>query len=91
MSTITGKKREMLPALHKAIIALTGLTGDFATLELHDNEQASKRVRKGLIDFKNKDFKALEIMVQNIRFDINTDKGREVKRPRKEFNASTDK
>ncbi len=77
------KKRIILPALSEAIIALTMLSADVATLELHDNEQASKRLRKGLIDFKNTNLKNLEITVSNIRFDMNTDKGRKVIRPKK--------
>lgn len=87
---VTGKKREILPVLSEAIMALTMLSADAATLELHDNEQASKRLRQGVIDFKNKNLKVLEVTVQNMRFDINTKKGRSIKRPRKELKI-TDK
>lgn len=85
MDTLIEKKREILPALNNAIIALTMLSGDAAKLELHDNEEASKRLRKGVIDFRNVDLKNLEIIIQNIRFDINTDKGRKVKRQKKDL------
>lgn len=82
MNTIP-KKRDLLPKLNKVIAELTGLSGDIAKLELSDNEQASKRTRKGLIDIRNGSLADLQNEIANIRIDINVSKGREIKRPKK--------
>lgn len=84
MSTEIPKKRILLPKLNKVITALAALSGDIAKLEISDNEQASKRVRKGLIDIKNVDFKDLQDEVTNIRIDMNVGKGRKTVRPKKQ-------
>jgi hypothetical protein len=81
---MTLKKRELLPKLNKVITELAALTGDVAKLELVDNEQASKRVRKALIEIANIHLPDLKNEITNIRVDINTTKGREIKRPKKE-------
>jgi hypothetical protein len=66
------------------ITELAALTGDIAKLELTDNEQASKRVRKALIEINNIHLPDLRNEISNIRVDINTTKGREIKRPKKD-------
>lgn len=81
--SISIKKRELLPKLNNIIVALSGLTGDVAKLELSDNEQASRRVRKALIEIKNISLEDLRNEISNIRYDINKSKGRPIKRPRK--------
>lgn len=83
MSTLVGKKRELLKPLNELIIGLNLLTGDLAKLELTDNEQASRRVRKKLIELENIQFGNLKTLVTNIRVDINTSKGRAIKREKK--------
>lgn len=77
------KKRELLPKLHNLIKYLAELSGDVAILELHDQEQASKRVRIKLIEFKNGALKDFQNEIVNVRVDVNTAKGREIKRGKK--------
>lgn len=86
MTLTLQKKRELLSVLNKIIVEFSGLTGDIAKLEISDNEQASKRVRKALIAIKNGEFKNLTDQITNIRFDINTSKGKELRRKRKTIN-----
>ena len=84
MSTTIVKKRELLPKLNKIIVELSKLSGDVAKLELYDNEQASKRVRKSIIDVRNIHLDDFLKEISNLRIDINLSKGREVKRGKKE-------
>jgi len=64
------KKREILPQLQQAIIALTELSADAAKLEIHDNDQASRRLKKGLVDFEHDYFLPLKKFVINLRAEI---------------------
>lgn len=83
MSSTIVKKRELLPKLHKVINALVNMHSDLAKLELVDNEEASLRARRDLIDIRNIYIQELSDEITNLRFDLNTSKGRKVKRPRK--------
>lgn len=89
MSILITKKRDLLPKLHKVINALVDMSADLAKLELTDNEEASKRARRDIIDIKNKYMKDLNDEITNLRFDLNTSKGRKTKRPRKQINPDT--
>lgn len=82
------KKRELIPKLNKVINALVSMSADLAKLELTDNEEASKRARRDIIDIKNIYLKDLNDEITNLRFDLNTSKGRKVKRPRKSTNTN---
>lgn len=81
------KKRELLPKLHKIIAAFTNLSGDIATLELIDNDAASLRIWRALVDIPNDEIQDLKNEITNIRYDFNEKKwkkkGRKPKRPKK--------
>lgn len=76
------KKRNLLPKLKNLLKVLASLSHDVATLELSNNQDASSRVRKSLIDFKNKDLYDFQNEITNIRVDIKINKGKTVKRPK---------
>ncbi len=63
-------KREILPTLNNAINALVALSGDCATLEMWDNDQASRRVKRDIASFKQKELKALSDLIYDARADI---------------------
>lgn len=83
------KKRELLPILTDGIVSLIELYDDCKTLETTDNELASRRLRNNIIAFKNTDLKKLELVVANIRYEINVEKGRVTKKVPKEFKEQT--
>ncbi len=64
------KKRELLPDLNGMITKLSTMSGDVAKLELYDNDQARKRVRKILIELKNVDIESFLTKVKGIRSGI---------------------
>jgi len=64
------KKREVLPRINEAIAKLTELAADAAKLEYYDNEQASLRFKRGLVEFENKEFAALKQTSKGIREEI---------------------
>jgi hypothetical protein len=67
------KKRELLKgndSLESLIGRFIDLSGDCAKLELFDNFEASKRVRKGLMDIRNIYIKEFEKKIGEIRVDI---------------------
>lgn len=70
MSHTVLKKREILPTLHNAIIALTALGADAANLEVNDNDSASKRLKRDLIDFKNGPLEDLFQKIKSVRDEI---------------------
>lgn len=72
----TIKKRILLPKLSKVIHELSKLSEDIAVLEISENEHASRRVRKRLIDIKNIYFEDLQNEITNIRIDTNLSKGK---------------
>ena len=61
------KKRELLPELNKLIISLSNLSGDVAKLELYDNFEASRRVKRALVDMRNKDLKEFQKKIEETR------------------------
>ena len=63
-------KREILPTLNNAINAVVALSGDCATLEMWDNDQASRRVKRDIASFKQKELKALSDLIYDARSDI---------------------
>lgn len=77
------KKRELLPKLNGLIKYLIELSSDVAIIELHDHEQASKRIRIKLIEFKNGPLKDFQNEIVNVRIDVNISKGRAIKRDKK--------
>ena len=77
------KKRELLPKLNKLIQKLISLSSDVAILELHDQDQASKRVRIALLDFKNIDLEDFRNEICNVRIGVNKSKGRKDTRKEK--------
>lgn len=77
------KKREVLPLLNEAINKLVSISGDAAKLEYYDNEQASLRLKKDLVDFRDNEFKNLHRFVIDIREEINN-KHNQSKKTRKD-------
>lgn len=66
------KKRELLPLVNNATIALSNMTRDAANLEYHDNSTASRQLKKAIVDFENNELKALKDAVLEVRRDINS-------------------
>ena len=64
------KKREILPELHNAINALVALSTDCASLEMMDNDQASRRVKRDLAKFKQTELKTFTDLIYGIRDEI---------------------
>lgn len=61
------QKREILPTLNKVISALVALSPDCAKLELMDNDQASKRLKRDLSALKETELKAFTDLVFGVR------------------------
>lgn len=64
------KKRQVIPVLDDAIKALVALSSDCATLEVMDNDQASRRVKRDIASFKEKELKKLTDTIYGIRVEI---------------------
>jgi len=71
MAKELNKKRDVLSIVHNATIALANLTTNAATLEYYDNERASKDFKRDIVNFKNKELKALEDLSKEIRLEHN--------------------
>jgi len=67
MSRNTLKKRELLLHLNDIISSLVNISGDVCKLEINDNWQASRRVRKELIDVRKVKIPKFEFMIKDIR------------------------
>ncbi len=65
------KKRELLNPLNDMITALVALSADAAKLEVHDNDQASRRLKQGIKDFEVEKLKPFKDQVLAIRQEIN--------------------
>lgn len=63
-------KREILPTLNDAINALVALSSDCAKLELMDNDQASRRVKRDLASFKQVELKKFSDLIFGVRAEI---------------------
>lgn len=61
------QKREILPVLHRVINALVALSPDCAKLELMDNDQASKRLKRDLSALKETELKEFTDLVFGVR------------------------
>ncbi len=64
------KKREILPILNNTINALVALSTDCANLEMMDNDQASRRVKRDLAKFKQTELKTFTDLIYGIRDEI---------------------
>lgn len=80
---ILTKKRLVLPLLNDAINKLVSISADAAKLEYYDNEQASLRIKKDLVDFRDNEFKNLHRFVIDLREEINN-KHNQSKKTRKD-------
>lgn len=61
------KKRELLTHLNKCILALTSMSADAANLEIIDNDQASRRLRRDVLHFKSNELEAFFQAVRDTR------------------------
>lgn len=68
------KKREVLPFLNKAIIALSELSGAAATLEISDNDRLSRELKQRIVDFKTGPLNDLTNCVFDVRKQIKENK-----------------
>lgn len=66
------KKREILPFLDAAIICLSKMSADAAKLEIMDNDQASRRLKKSIVDFKHNELDNFTKIVFSVRAEINS-------------------
>lgn len=64
------KKREILNDLNGAITTLAALSGDCAKLEVMDNDEASRRLKRDLVEFREGPFKKLVTNIYGIREEI---------------------
>lgn len=65
------KKRELLPDFNSLIVRLSNLTGLVAKLEYHDNDTASRELKRKLADFELRDLKSFKDKVLGVRAEIN--------------------
>jgi hypothetical protein len=65
------KKRDILPYLNDAILALTQMSADAAKLEIMDNDQASRRIKRALVDFKKGELDRFTKIILGVRTEIN--------------------
>ena len=70
----SSKIRHLLPVLQAAIFKLSDMSADIAKLEYYDNDDASRRVKLGLVNFENNEFKALKRSVLGVREVVNKNK-----------------
>lgn len=68
------KRRELLPVLNNAIAALTAMAGEAATLEISDNEQASRRLKRMFKNFTSAELITLENSIISVREELRTRK-----------------
>lgn len=68
------KKRELTPLINSAIQRLINMNADAAKLEYYDNDMASRRLKKEIVDFEHGELKNLKDAVKDIRESINTKK-----------------
>lgn len=64
------RKREILPILNNAINALVAMSADCAKLEMMDNDQASRRVKRDLASFKQKELREFSDLVYSVRAEM---------------------
>lgn len=65
------KKRELLSHINECIASLVEMSADAAKLEIHDNDQASRRLKQNIKDFEVKKLKPFKEKVLDIRQLIN--------------------
>lgn len=64
------QKREILPTLNKVISALVALSPDCAKLEMMDNDQASRRLKRDISIFKHTELKEFSDLILGVRSEI---------------------
>jgi hypothetical protein len=84
------KKREILPALDKVISGLVAMSAECAKLEITDNDQASRRLKRSLTSLKNKELKEFTDLIFNIRQEIKVKPARQMTEKQK-LNLKTKK
>lgn len=65
------KKREVLPLIKNCVDSLMAMSEDAAKIELFDNDQASRRLKRDITAFKNGPLEKLTTEVYKIREHIN--------------------
>lgn len=77
------KKRIVLPLINDVINKLVEMSADAAKLEYYDNEQASLRLKKGIVDLRDGELKTLHRFIIDLREEINN-KHNQSKKTRKD-------
>jgi hypothetical protein len=72
MANRVDKKREILPLISNASIALCNLSESAAKLEYYNNDSASRDFKKKIVDFEHGPLKALKDMAKDIRDEVNS-------------------
>lgn len=73
------KKREILPLITNASVAICDMSLSAAKLEYYDNDDASRKLKQQIVDFEHGPLKALKDMVKGIREEVNARPKRPVK------------
>lgn len=64
------KKRELLSLLNKCIIAMSNMTGDVAKLEIMDNDVASRKIKRDMLNFKNNELTEFNKAIHKTRDEV---------------------
>jgi len=64
------KKRDLLSKLNVCIITLTKMSADAAQLEIVDNDQASRRLKRSLAEFKHKELLEFTNAILEVRGEL---------------------
>lgn len=75
------KKRELTHFIDSAIKALVDMHADAAKLEFFDNDEASRRLKRDIVDFEHTELKNLKEAVKKIREAINSRPSRSKNKP----------
>lgn len=65
------KIRELNPLIQAAITSLVNMSSDASKLEYYDNDQASRRLKQAVVDFRHDELGNLEKAIKEIRSTIN--------------------
>lgn len=69
---MVARKRDLLSLLNKCQASLTGMAADLAELEFKNNDQASRRAKKAIIDFDGGPLDDLRKAIKRTREEINS-------------------
>lgn len=68
------KIREMVPLIDAAIQKLVRMSADAAKLEYSNNDEASRRIKRDLVEFKNTELANIDTAIKEVRTQNNSNK-----------------